>query len=85
LLEPAEALPWTGVSTEPICSISGAPSTINQSEQVADVAGQPVFLCSPAHVSADKRRAGGIGKGPAGSGQEEITRHELSKRLMPSV
>ncbi|HYV30518.1 MAG TPA: hypothetical protein VEO53_05340, partial [Candidatus Binatia bacterium] len=48
LLEPEEVA--SALPSEPLCAISGNPSTINQSQTVAEVGGQPVFLCGLAHA-----------------------------------
>src|SRR5262249_37670593 len=86
LLEPEEVADLGPFVSEPVCAISGKPSNLTQSQTVAEVGGQPVFLCSPAH--ADKLNsqliqsevAGDIGGG--GGDVQASARTEGIKRLL---
>src|SRR5204863_9878699 len=50
ILSRAEAASAKEKLSEPICSISGLPSTVNGQEVAADVGGQPVFFCGRIHA-----------------------------------
>ena len=89
VLEPEEVADIKAGPTEPVCAISGNLSTINHEQAVVEVAGQPVFLCGPAHVAALEQKltraeaAGGGGGGGGADGEVAAsTRTEGTKRLL---
>jgi hypothetical protein len=59
--------------SEPLCAISGAPSTAKQSQTVVELANEPIFLCGPAHVKEleDKVVAAEVA-GDTGGGEGEV-------------
>jgi hypothetical protein len=78
ILEPEEAAEAKARVAGPICAVSGLPATVINQEVVAEVGGQPVFLCRASHVlELDNRltaaESGGPGTSGADTGQVEAS------------
>jgi hypothetical protein len=50
ILEGREAAKAKADASDPLCEVSGVSSTVVNQQVVAELAGQPVFLCRPSHA-----------------------------------
>ncbi|HXJ58515.1 MAG TPA: Ig-like domain-containing protein [Verrucomicrobiae bacterium] len=86
ILDAEETAALRAGPSEPVCAISGNSSTINQSQVVAEVDHQPVFLCGPTHAKAlEEKLLAAEAAGDTGGGEGQVAssvRTEGTKKLL---